>query len=435
MKSQRIHLGHVLGVAAFLAIPFAIFMSKALAPLFMVTAVWGLVLFFLKERSLPVLPKFFTAFFAMVVIWGGTSSLWSISPSNSLHLSLSLAVTFLAGLVLVFLANRLRQEEQRFFENALIAGVVVGGVFMAIEINTPLKITSALRYAVYGVMIDVTYTYANYYKIGATLISLMIWPAMVVLWKRKARIAALVLFSSALYIIFTSSSGSSILAIMASMAVVVIAYAFQKRAVWIFGFLVFVNVSIMPLASDLMLGADEIRKLNIRIPESNLVTPKIYNIADSIYPRIFIWKSAATLIHETPLLGKGLDTSRSISSEKDKVFFTKNGFAADSTRWEGKSEPIPLHPHNTVLQVWLELGAFGAVMLLVLLLALIRRIDGLGDPFIRAFCFGALFTPLTIANVSYGVWQSWWQGALWLTAAFVVAILSRNDDEEIKKSA
>ena len=29
-------------------------------------------------------------------------------------------------------------------------------------------------------------------------------------------------------------------------------------------------------------------------------------------------------------------------------------------------EPIPLHPHNAVLQVWLELGAVGAAIILVL---------------------------------------------------------------------
>ncbi len=63
--------------------------------------------------------------------------------------------------------------------------------------------------------------------------------------------------------------------------------------------------------------------------------------------------------------------------------------------------------------------------MLAILLALIKRIEAVANQrAVRAICFAMLFNAIAIANVSYGIWQSWWLGTLWLTAAYLVGSLA-----------
>ena len=44
---------------------------------------------------------------------------------------------------------------------------------------------------------------------------------------------------------------------------------------------------------------------------------------------------------------------------------------------------------------------------------------------------GAMFTVLIIACVSYGIWQSWWQDVIFLTAANIATVM-RSPVEALK---
>ena len=70
---------------------------------------------------------------------------------------------------------------------------------------------------------------------------------------------------------------------------------------------------------------------------------------------------------------------------------------------------MPLHPHNLVLQMWLELGVPGALLLCVLIILILRRLTGpsLGRGMAALAC-GQFIAGLTVYVMSYGAWQSWW---------------------------
>lgn len=102
--------------------------------------------------------------------------------------------------------------------------------------------------------------------------------------------------------------------------------------------------------------------------------------------RLNIWAFATERILEHPMRGWGIDASRTF----------------------GKA--IPLHTHNAPLQIWLELGAFGAAMAAAfyawILYGVVRwtgadRRDG-------AMAAGALVSYLVVSGFSFGVWQEWW---------------------------
>jgi O-antigen ligase len=128
----------------------------------------------------------------------------------------------------------------------------------------------------------------------------------------------------------------------------------------------------------------------------------------SVWHRAEIWSFVAGRIAERPLLGWGLDSSRAMPGGKDKV--------------DGANEVLPLHPHNGILQLWLELGAIGAAIgAAIAMRAAWRATDPDEDPATRFAMAGSLAAALAVYATAYGAWQGWWMATLWLVAAFASA--------------
>ena len=131
-----------------------------------------------------------------------------------------------------------------------------------------------------------------------------------------------------------------------------------------------------------------------------------------------IWRFAAEKVGERPLLGWGLDASRELPGMHDKVALPVGGGQI------AELDVMPLHPHNNAIQIWLELGIVGALIPALLIAYLLR---GLARPELeagaRAMVLATLTSCLVVAFLSYGLWQGWWLGALWLATAFAAAFL------------
>jgi O-antigen ligase len=70
----------------------------------------------------------------------------------------------------------------------------------------------------------------------------------------------------------------------------------------------------------------------------------------------------------------------------------------------GKS--LSRHSHNFFLQTWLELGAVGAVLLMLVGLQVIRRLSELAHG-IQPYAFATFASAATLMSASYGIWQAW----------------------------
>jgi exopolysaccharide production protein ExoQ len=123
------------------------------------------------------------------------------------------------------------------------------------------------------------------------------------------------------------------------------------------------------------------------------------DLSVSIYHRAAIWQFVAERIEEKPLLGWGLHASRSMPGAKELV--------------ARGAEILPLHPHNGPLQLWLELGAIGAVLGAALLAWLARNAASAAQA-------AALTAMLAVGSVSFGLWQGWWMAAIWLVVGLAV---------------
>jgi len=116
--------------------------------------------------------------------------------------------------------------------------------------------------------------------------------------------------------------------------------------------------------------------------------------------RLDIWSFATARIMEHPLLGWGLDASRTFGNS------------------------IPLHTHNGALQVWLEMGAVGALLMATAWLFLLKAIYDLVevDRRLAAVAAASACAYLMIGAVSFGVWQEWWLALGALVFAVIVAL-------------
>ncbi|MEO6376482.1 MAG: O-antigen ligase family protein [Caulobacteraceae bacterium] len=112
-----------------------------------------------------------------------------------------------------------------------------------------------------------------------------------------------------------------------------------------------------------------------------------------------IWRFVVDRIYEHPLRGWGLDASRSLP------------------------EPVPLHPHDGALQLWLELGVPGAVLSALFWAWMIWSLATVEarDRTLAAVGAATAFAYLTIGALSFGIWQEWWL-ALGALAAGVFAL-------------
>lgn len=131
--------------------------------------------------------------------------------------------------------------------------------------------------------------------------------------------------------------------------------------------------------------------------------------------RLQIWQFAGDRLAERPWLGWGLDASRVLDGVE-----VMRGL---------DHQLLPLHPHNAPIHVWLETGAFGAVLLAFALIMLggkiagaryLARVQAAAIAWVAAAYFCFIF-------FSYGVWQEWHNAALAVAIAGISFLSARPD--------
>lgn len=117
--------------------------------------------------------------------------------------------------------------------------------------------------------------------------------------------------------------------------------------------------------------------------------------------RMGYWSYAMGRVADHPLRGWGLDASRAFSPH------------------------IQLHPHNGALQIWLELGAVGAVLAALTWALMFRGLMRDERSLLTAAASGSAAVYLFFGLVSFGVWQEWWLALAALVAVIVALAASR----------
>ena len=140
----------------------------------------------------------------------------------------------------------------------------------------------------------------------------------------------------------------------------------------------------------------------------------------SLLHRLHIWSYVAERITDHPFRGWGLDASRWF--EAGHVTVQSSMTAALTV------DLLPLHPHNGILQIWLELGLPGVMLLIAIVALLTLGIERYSVSRAALASVAAVIATYGVfAGVSFGIWQSWWLATAWLVAAFALILAGDRD--------
>jgi O-antigen ligase len=142
----------------------------------------------------------------------------------------------------------------------------------------------------------------------------------------------------------------------------------------------------------------------------------------SIIHRLLVWEHVAQEIFKNPILGHGLGTSRLIG--QNIILNVPN------TQLKIKGG-IPLHPHNNFLEIWLELGLFGIILVSLVWIKIIKLGVNIRK---NSYVFGtgvcsSIVTIFIMCNLSFGAFQAWWMASLGLI--FLVIFQSYKQQKSI----
>ncbi|WP_439577703.1 O-antigen ligase family protein [Elioraea sp.] len=393
--------GWALG-AALGALPTAVAMqSRAATPILVVTA---LALVWAERARLAAVMRGTVALWPVGLLagWGIASATWSIAPDVSLGGAVRFAALVGLGALVVGAAGLLDTVSRRRAGRGLILGVAAASAVLIVEVLTGGVLGNAVR------LFPEPPRRVDGIKPGASVLVLLLPPAIVLCWREAGRVAALCLAAAGALAVLAAPSEAARLALLAGAAGAAVALA-PYRTVCRLGPLL--------LALLVLAGPSVLQATGEAAGRAGLLPP-------SGLHRVAIWDFVAARAAERPVLGWGFETSRVMPGGQARVAdATFDRLAAPGpTRDVLAAMPdqfvqnLPLHPHNGGLQVRLELGMIGLLLAAVGAWWIGRGIVRAPTPVAIAAGAGTAASGLVVALVAFGVWQAWWVGSLILAA-------------------
>ena len=335
------------------------------------------------------------ACFALIVVWAGIASFWTYDEPRAFALAGRIGLLLVGGVILCHGATGLTAASRRLAGQVLVWGYLLGLVVLVEERFSDLTLYRLLRDLDAG-----DFTPISELNRGATALALLLWPVALWTWQRGLRALAIVLPLTVTAMVTGFESASAVTASAAGCLVVLLALLAPRPSAWLLAAVLAAAIVTAPLLAFALF------EMGLHQSDELFLTARY---------RVHIWQFLAERIAEKPLFGWGFDAARNLPN------FGVTPFIAD------REKVVPLHPHNAVLQIWLELGLVGVILLLVLILRLTRLLARLDKPQ-SAHGQALLLAGFVAAFTSFGLWQNKWFSFL-LLLGFVFLVVAEQDAE------
>lgn len=345
----------------------------------------------------PLSNRLLTVLLALFVGWAVLSIIWTINPDRGVKTAIRLALVAFSLVFLIDAAKRLDHAQRLNFGRWLVAGTIVGlsltGMFIALSgaLGGWLGISGLPGHEL------------DHLNRTASVIAILVWPVALVvaqLYGRYAAAVVIIMSALALYLLAPSTPLVAFLVGACAFGMGWISQRWGKRLLFI-GFTMaviaipFFDVFV-PVINDWLIA-------NVPSPNSEV-------------HRFVIWEFASQRIFEQPLFGWGLEAARNIPGGHDKIFLFQ--FGDNPTM----GQAMPLHPHNALVQIWLELGLIGIFLIAAIFSLIVVSIpESSVNRAAPATMIAAMACAFTIAELGFGIWQGWWMATLGMTAMIVIA--------------
>ncbi|EWY41504.1 hypothetical protein N825_27745 [Skermanella stibiiresistens SB22] len=376
-------------ITLLLAPLISVTVPRGLAPLTIAGSIIGTVIFRVETGRWPVPPTRWMIIVGAFLIYGALTALWSIRPGQSLRQVWDLSYALVPALLLgtaVTGTSPLDDRRAGWFLLAYAAAVIL----LMLDLLHGLPIYQLMRgWPRHDLDLEGALINRNMVAMAA-----LCWPACQVFWLRRHWAATALLPVAMIVLVMGGQSESAMVGLLIgliTLAVALVAPTLTRHLLGV-GFVITFFATIP--AMEWLYGLNLIDRGTLPF---------------SFLHRIEIWHFASNLVFERPLLGWGLDASRSLA---ENVNLDRGGYSFPL---------LPIHPHNAILQIWLEMGFIGVCIAIAAGLTVLRDIGRLpreSQPVALAAFAGAL----AMISVAYGIWQLWWLGALFLSMLAIHAL-------------
>lgn len=144
-------------------------------------------------------------------------------------------------------------------------------------------------------------------------------------------------------------------------------------------------------------------------PEATISTEYGWKERANVMPRLEVWDYISRYALQKPLTGYGVEATRRVPA-----------FDTAEIYQPGKTN---LHPHNNILQIWIEFGVIGAVIFTALIGLFFRSVYTLPEPAQRRIALASFMGLGAVSAVGYGMWQSWWVGLVMFAAGVCLMVV------------
>ncbi len=401
MKPQA---GLTLGIPAGLPLLVSIISAKGNAAVFVVLCLMAALLHLWPRPRKPRAPGCaMTVVLVLFCLWAGASAVWALDPSADFLGAARLTFMMAGGLLLWSAARSLDLDQARQFRYAYLLLYLMGLAVILVDQLSGNALMVAYTSMKDKVAIPAGFSFQPFIKHRAVVLALGLWPAFLTMREERGTKAALLLAAIVAGLVASHQSEAALAAILLGTLMVVLTWKAPRLAL-AGGVAVLLLVFILPPF------------LHGNMPTPREIARAHPGLPHSLLHRLLIWDYALEKIAQKPVLGYGFDAAREIGGREPKRHFD---FDPEPGRplYRPFFEPIPLHTHNGVIQLWLELGGVGAGLGFALLVLVWRSALKESDPWRRAAQGAFLAAMMSPVLLSYGLFQAWWVGTLWILAA------------------
>ncbi|MBT5570940.1 MAG: O-antigen ligase family protein [Alphaproteobacteria bacterium] len=349
----------------------------------------------------------------LLVIWAAITMQWSPALGRAQHVLTNIVMFIVGGLFLISLARTCSSREQRHVGKALIAGFTIAISFILIEFILDAPVSRFLN----GDEGAGSYGLA-FFNRASGIIALLAWTLVLVVQRQTGTLFAVCALLACIVVLAMLNSSAPLLALLVASLAAGLVLAAPGLAIWVIGFATVISIAVLPMWT-------------IWAPDIAEYLREVGHVDQGINHRLAIWEFAADRVIDKPFLGWGLDAARAIPGGRETFDLLVN-IDGDTT----PGEYLPLHPHNGFLQVWLELGLPGILLIGFITLAALRAINKYAVRRVEKACVAATcVSGILLFELSFGAWQGWWQASLWVAAALTIAVVTRPATPETSYSA
>lgn len=400
-------LGAIAGILSGLSVLVALHMARGIAPLFLVLTLTALLWHLLPRPQAPRALGAWTWPLAALCLWGMISAFWAFDPAGDGLGALRLSGLMLGGVLLASMVQGLGQDQARLFRRGFVLTYAAVALLIGFDEIAGGMPVMRLSYALRGMYPPANFGFDHDTKHRAVLLALLLPGAFMAARREWGMRAGAALAALSAVLILLHKSETSLLCLLAMALAAPLAYWRPRLLTW---------AGLLGLA--LLFAVPPF--LHGNMPTAREIAREHPTLSRSLLARFIIWEYAAQRIAEKPLTGHGFDAAREIGGREPARHYDFDPFP-DGSVYRPLMEPIPLHTHNGVIQLWLEQGAVGAALGALVLMLVWRGLlkqNGRDRQAAAAALFVAAMMPMLS---SYGLFQNWWVGTVWIAIAALKA--------------